>query len=67
MAHSEFDKKVREDDNISVVKWKDNKYVILLSSHSASEPLTSCKRWSKEEHKKIDVPQPQVVHLYNDE
>ena len=52
-------------DGISIVKWYDNKPVHLISSHSAIEPLGSCKRWSTTKKKKVDVVRPYVVEEYN--
>ena len=66
LKRGEWDEKVREDDKVCVIKWKDNKSVLLLSSCVGSEPVTTCKRWSKEEKKKVTIPQPMVVNLYND-
>lgn len=36
-----------------------------MSSCIGSEPEDVCKRWSKEEKKKIDVKEPAVVKMYN--
>ena len=52
-------------DGISIIKWYDNKPVHLISSHSAVEPLGSCKRWSATEKQKVDVVRPYVVEEYN--
>ena len=65
MKRGEWDEWVREDDKACIVKWKDNKSVLLLSSCVGSEPESTCKRWSREENKKVDIPQPSVVQLYN--
>lgn len=65
MKRGEWDEKVREDDKMCCVKWKDNKSVILLSTCMGSEPTATCKRWSKEEKKRVDVPQPAIVKAYN--
>lgn len=56
---------VREDGKVCLVKWKDNKGVLFLSSAVGCDPIGMCKRWSKEEKKKITVPQPAIVSLYN--
>ncbi|KFM60528.1 PiggyBac transposable element-derived protein 3, partial [Stegodyphus mimosarum] len=60
----EWDEMARNDE-MCLIKWKDNKTVTLLSTCIGSEPLSTCKRWSKNEKKKIDVPQPGIVKAYN--
>ncbi|KAG0422069.1 hypothetical protein HPB47_002092 [Ixodes persulcatus] len=57
--------KVREDEKLCLVKWKDNKSVLMMSSAFGIHPEGTCKRWSKEEHKKVDVARPAVVAQYN--
>ncbi|GBN03609.1 hypothetical protein AVEN_201866-1 [Araneus ventricosus] len=65
LNRGEWDEVVRSDEKMCIVKWKDNKSVTLLSTCIGSEPVTTCKRWSKQEKKKIDVPQPAVIKAYN--
>lgn len=64
MKRGEWDEMAR-DDEVCVVKWKDTKTVLLMSSCIGSEPENVCRRWSKEEKKKIDVKEPAVVKMYN--
>lgn len=66
LKRGEWDEWVRNDDKVCLIKWKDNKSVLLLSSCVGSEPSTTCKRWSKGDKKKVDIPQPRVVKLYNE-
>ncbi|XP_046399949.1 uncharacterized protein LOC124166462 [Ischnura elegans] len=66
LKRGEWDELVEESDSTCLVKWKDNKCVLMLSSCAGSQPLSTCKRWSKEEKKKIEVPQPYVVKIYNE-
>lgn len=40
---------VRQDGNIALTKWYDNKAVTLLSSVEASEEADMCRRWCKRE------------------
>lgn len=53
--------KVREDGKLCLVKWKDNKSILMMSSAFGIHPEGTCKRWSKEEHKKVDVARPAIV------
>lgn len=57
--------KVRTDEKMCVIKWKDTKSVLLLSSAFGTEPVGKCRRWAKDEKKKADVTQPDVVKKYN--
>lgn len=65
LKRGEWEEKVRADDNLCILKWKDNKSVLMLSTCMGSEPLEVCKRWCKEDKKRIEVPQPAVVNAYN--
>lgn len=57
--------KVRSDRKMCLVKWKDNKSVLVLSTAFGVAPEGSCQRWSKDEKKKVKVPQPHAVAEYN--
>lgn len=65
LKRGEWSQVVRQDDNIALIKWKDNKSVLLLSTCVGSNPVSFCKRWSKDCKKKIDVSQPAIVKMYN--
>lgn len=65
LKRGEWDERVRDDDKVCLLKWKDNKSVILLSTCVGSEPRQSCMRWSKDAKKKIEVDMPAVVSNYN--
>ncbi|KAF9413689.1 hypothetical protein HW555_008135 [Spodoptera exigua] len=52
-------------NKLSVVKWHDNKSVILASSYVDSFPMETIRRYSKETKSKIDIPCPQIVKHYN--
>jgi len=68
-----FRKKVRgyhetavlQDKSQIVVRWNDNAPVTMLSNCLGTEPIGTCKRWSRESKKRVDVPQPNVVAHYN--
>ncbi|KAH9364547.1 hypothetical protein HPB48_014585 [Haemaphysalis longicornis] len=48
-----------------LVKWKDNKSVLVFSIAFGVSPEGSCQRWSKDEKKKVKVPQLDAVAKYN--
>ncbi|GFW16870.1 piggyBac transposable element-derived protein 3 [Trichonephila clavipes] len=45
----------REDGKACLVKWKDKKSVLLLSSTFGIKSEGSCKRWAKEQRQRVDV------------
>ncbi|GBN25087.1 hypothetical protein AVEN_77997-1 [Araneus ventricosus] len=49
--------RIRKDGKACLTKWKDRKSVALLSRAFGAKPKYKCKRWSKEDEKKIDVNQ----------
>lgn len=57
--------RTREDGKACLVKWKDNKSVLMLPSAFGINPDGTCKRWSKEANRKIDCKQPAAVKAYN--
>lgn len=56
---------VRSDGEMCVTKWKDRKSVMLLSTAFGINPEGTCRRWSKEQKQKVDIPQPYCVKAYN--
>ncbi|XP_008481385.1 piggyBac transposable element-derived protein 3-like [Diaphorina citri] len=50
---------------VILVKWKDNAVVTLGSNQYGIHPIQTAKRFSREEKKQIDVPQPHIVSMYN--
>lgn len=64
-ARGTFDSRVDKTENIVAVRWNDNAVVTLLSTEFGVEPLKTAKRYSRSEHKKIDIPQPNIISHYN--
>lgn len=60
-----YDQKVDDDKKIAIIKWYDNRAVVLASSYVASEPVTTIKRYSKAEKKRVEVCCPEIVKHYN--
>lgn len=48
------------------MKWYDNKCVTLLSNACGIMPLSTVKRWSKDEKAKIAIPCPSLIPAYNE-
>ncbi|XP_068082115.1 piggyBac transposable element-derived protein 3-like [Anabrus simplex] len=60
-----YDEFVREDGSISILKWMDNRSVLMASSATGAKPLQYIRRWDKREKKYILVPCPKTVPSYN--
>ncbi|KAF2902633.1 hypothetical protein ILUMI_03555 [Ignelater luminosus] len=60
-----YNHKIDEANNIFAVRWKDNSIVTLLSNQYGVKPLQSAARYSAKEKKKVYIPQPNVVSMYN--
>lgn len=52
-------------NQLTVVKWFDNKCVTLVSSYVDSYPVGKIMRYDKREKKKVPVDFPQIVKEYN--
>lgn len=56
---------VRGDGKLSVLKWFDNKPVLMLSAVHSKEPEDTCQRWSKKDKCYITMRRPNIVQEYN--
>lgn len=65
LERGQWDEKVRDDENVCVVKWMDTKAVTMLSTCSGSAPADTCGRWCKKEKRKVNVDRPAAVRNYN--
>lgn len=60
-----WDQAVRDDGQVSVIKWYDNKPVIVASSHEGTCPADICRRWDKKNKVYVDVSRPSSIRSYN--
>ncbi|XP_058801365.1 piggyBac transposable element-derived protein 3-like [Phymastichus coffea] len=58
---------VKHDKNsgVNYISVMDSKIVSLLSTAAGITPLSSAKRYSKDEHGKVEIPCPYAFNLYN--
>ena len=50
---------------VSMVKWYDNKGVLMASPLFGIEPEDECRRWSKKDKQHLEVKRPAVIERYN--
>ena len=55
----------RQDKKMTCTKWMDNKPVYVLSTAHSAVPLNSVSRWSKKEHKTVEVHRPDAIKQCN--
>ncbi|CAG4960799.1 unnamed protein product [Colias eurytheme] len=48
-----------------MVKWLDNKPVLIASTYVGLEPMGICNRYSKDAKRFIDIPCPKIISEYN--
>ena len=53
------------NNDIAVVCWKDNEAVTVASMYCGAAPVGKAKRYSRADCRRINIPQPQVVKVYN--
>ncbi|XP_061836200.1 piggyBac transposable element-derived protein 3 [Nerophis lumbriciformis] len=54
-----------EDGKLCVVKWYDNKPVLLMSVAHGTQPEDTCQRWDKKLKQYVTVSRPSIVREYN--
>ncbi len=60
-----YDVKYEMTSGMAIVKWYDNKAVLLASSFIGPDPVDRCRRWSKEKKVYVEVDRPHIVKMYN--
>lgn len=59
------DEVVSEDGEVVLVKWLDNRSVVLASNFVGSGHKDEVSRWDKNGKKYLNVKRPEIVKLYN--
>lgn len=65
MRRGECEEVVSADENICILKWKDNKGVLLASTAFGSKPTSIVPRWEKKSRQYIVVSYLAIVKNYN--
>lgn len=60
-----YDYRFDINSSILMVRWHDNKCVIVASNYDKIEPLAKVSRWSRESKQRIDIQQPKLIKSYN--
>lgn len=54
-----------KNNKISLTRWKDNAVVTVASTLYGQSPIGTSSRWSKAEKKKVEIPTPNAIKMYN--
>ena len=65
MGRGSIDCKTREDGKITIVKWMDNRGVIMASTIHSEVPHDNARRYSKVDKAYINIQRPDIVRQYN--
>ncbi|KAK9722581.1 Transposase IS4 [Popillia japonica] len=60
-----YDRRFDKDNKVTVVKWKDNKCVLLATNYDTIQPLSEVQRSIRSSGEQSAVPQPRVVANYS--
>ncbi|XP_067930723.1 piggyBac transposable element-derived protein 3-like [Watersipora subatra] len=64
-AMEQFVSANQKDEQISIIKWFDNKSILIASSLHGLEPRDECRRWCKKTKSFLTAPRPAAVREYN--
>ena len=65
MTRGSYDHRFEVNDEVQIVRWKDNKAVGIASNFDTILPEVSVQRWSSESKSRIPIVQPCVILTYN--
>ena len=65
MTRGSYDHRFEVNDEVLIVRWKDNKAVGIASNFDTILPEVYVQRWSSESKSRIPIVQPYVIQTYN--
>ena len=65
MTRGSYDHRFEVNDEVLIVRWKDNKAVGIASNFDTFLPEVSVQPWSSESKSRIPIVQPYVIQTYN--
>ena len=65
MTRGLYDHRFEVNDEVLIVRWKDNKAVGIASDFDTILPEVSVQHWSNESKSRIPIVQPYVIQTYN--
>lgn len=65
MSRGSYDYRLDKTSGVLVTRWNDNSVVTIASNCHGIEPIGKAARWSRTEHKSVDITQPFVIGEYN--
>jgi hypothetical protein len=60
-----YDQAVRDDGQVSIVKWLDSRPVIMASNIHGARPVEYITRWCKKTKRFVRIKRPNVISHYN--
>lgn len=60
-----FDYRFDYINKVFAVRWHDNSVVTVITNFDTLEPIRNIKRYNRKEKKHNMIPQPNVIHQYN--
>lgn len=64
-SRGSFDYRYDTMSEVLMVRWNDNKCVIVATNYDKIEPLAKATRWKREAKQRVEVPQPKLIQNYN--
>ena len=65
LPRGSFDVVLDAKSNTSVCRWKGSKVVTVASTFVGARPPTKATRCNRVEHRKTEIDQPRMIHVYN--
>ena len=57
---------INKKSNMTLVRWKDNKVVTVVSTLYGKEPMKRARRYTKDQGGRVEIDQPNAISFYNE-